>query len=132
MASLGAGQQKLKGLRKSKLAMPKVDVSTDNTLTDALKALGVEKAFGSEADFSGISEDVPLVIDSIIQKTRLIMDEEGTKAAAATGIPMAAMAAPIPEKIEEFNMDRPFVIVIADEVTGAACFAGVVANPAGN
>lgn len=114
------------------LSMPKVDLSDGNTLNDALKALGVETAFSDEADFSGITSGMPLKLDSVLQKTRLIFDEEGTRAAAATAMMVATMSMINPADIVEFNMNRPFVFAIADESTGAVCFAGAVANPAGN
>ena len=36
-----------------------------------------------------------------------------------------------PDLPVEFNMNRPFVAVIADAATGAVCFAAVVNNPLG-
>ena len=116
---------------KVELSMPKVDISAENGLADALKALGVETAFSDLADFSGIAEE-SLRIGSVLQKARLMMDEEGTKAAAATAVMMETMAMPVPEEIVEFNMNRSFVLAIADEKSGAVCFAGVVANPTAN
>lgn len=116
---------------KVELSMPKVDIAADNDLGDILKKLGVESAFSDRADFSGISDEA-LRIGSVLQKARLMMDEEGTKAAAATAVIMVDMAMPIPEEIVEFNMNRPFVLAIADEESGAVSFAGVVANPTSN
>jgi len=114
------------------LSMPKVDIAAENGLNDALKALGVEKAFTEEADFSGITGEMELRIGSVLQKARLIMDEEGTKAAAATAVMLEAMAMRPPEEIVEFNMNRPFVLAVAHEESGTVCFAGVVANPTAN
>jgi len=113
------------------LSMPKMDISADNSLNDVLKALGVENAFSDEADFSGMTKDEPLRIGGVKQKARLIVDEEGTKAAAATMVVMATSAMRPSEPVE-FNMNRPFVVVIADEVSGAVCFAGIIVNPAAN
>lgn len=117
---------------KVALSMPKVDIAAGNDLSETLKKLGIELAFDNNADFSGISKDMQLKVGSVIQKARLIMDEEGTRAAAATAICMEVTGAYMPEEIIEFNMDHPFVIVIADEASGAVCFAGIVANPMGN
>ncbi len=111
------------------LFLPKMDVSDGNSLADALKALGVEAAFGGGADFSGIS-DVPMRIGDILQKTRVQLDEEGTRAAAATADIMACMAARPVENPPEVRVDRPFAFVIADGETGTTCFAGVIENPA--
>lgn len=116
---------------KVELSMPKMDISADNSLTDVLKALGVQTAFSDTADFSGIADE-PLRIGSVLQKARLTADEEGTKAAAATAVSMVAMAMPMPEEIVEFNMNRPFVMAVVHEESGAVCFAGVVTNPTAN
>lgn len=112
-----------------KLSMPKTDISAENGLNDALQALGIKTAFGDSADFSGISEEA-LRIGSVLQKTRLIFDEDGTRAAAATALIMEAMSMVEPMNVVHFEMNRPFAAVIADERTGAVCFAGIVANPA--
>ena len=59
-----------------------------------------------------------------------MVDEDGTKAAAATEVDIRAMSAPLPAV--DFTLDRPFVAVIAEEETGTVCFASVIANPAEN
>lgn len=110
------------------LFLPKFDISDDNTLSDALKLLGVEAAFGDHADFSGIS-DVSLYVDEILQKVRVQVDEQGTKAAAVTALAMACMALRPAEQPVEMNVNRPFVFVISDAETGSVCFAGAVENP---
>ena len=114
--------------REVDLFLPKFDLTTENCLSDALKALGLEAPFGSDADFSGISE-VPLKIDEILQKVRVQLDEEGTKAAAATAAMVACMAMLPEEEPVEVRVDRPFAFVIADGETDSVCFAGVVENP---
>ena len=124
MAYLKDGAQE----REVDLFLPKFDLTTENSLSDALKALGVEAPFGSDADFSGVSE-VPLRIDEILQKVRVQLDEEGTKAAAATAAMVACMAMLPEEDPVEMRVDRPFAFVIADGETDSVCFAGVVENP---
>lgn len=111
------------------LTMPKVDLSAKNTLNDALQALGVRTAFTADADFSDITKEMPLQIAEVVQKARLVVDEDGTKAAAATEVEIRAMAA---LQEVDFALDRPFVAVIAEEETGTVCFASVIANPAEN
>ena len=88
----------------------------------------MEAPFGSDADFSSVSE-VPLRIDEILQKVRVQLDEEGTKAAAATAAMVACMAMLPEEEPVEMRVDRPFAFVIADGETDSVCFAGVVENP---
>ena len=110
------------------LFLPKFDISDDNTLSDALKLLGVETAFGNAADFSGMS-DVSLCVDEILQKVRVQVDEQGTKAAAVTALAMACMAMRPAQQPVEMNVNRPFVFVVSDAETGSVCFAGAVENP---
>ncbi len=112
------------------LTMPKIDLSAKNTLNDALQALGVRTAFSDSADFSDITKSMSLQIAEVVQKARLVVDEDGTKAAAATEVEIRAMSAPLPAV--DFTLDHPFVAVIAEEETGTVCFASVIANPAEN
>lgn len=110
------------------LSLPKFDISDDNTLAEALMLLGVETVFTDTADFSGISDE-GLCVDQILQKLRVQVDEQGTKAAAATALMMKAMAMLPVEEPVEMNVNRPFVFVISDAETGSVCFAGAVENP---
>ena len=113
------------------LTLPKLDFSDSHSLADLLRRLGVTTPFGEDADFSGISP-APLCIDEIIQKARMQLDEEGTKAAAATMVAMYCMALAPGMKPEPvvMKLDRPFVAVVRDGASGAVCFAAVVESPA--
>ena len=115
-------------LRYVDLYMPKVQITVENQLTDTLKSLGIEAAFTPDADFSGVSEDVPLKIGDVLQKVYLSIAEKGTKAAAITLLAADAMGA-MPQEKTEVRLDRPYVAVIAEEESGAVCFACVIANP---
>ena len=111
-------------------ALPKMDISDDNGLNEVLTALGVNKAFGSEADFSAMSE-VPMFIAEVFQKARIQIDESGTKAAASTVIAMPMMGPPPAESGPvEMHVDRPFVFAVVDAENGSICFSGAVENPA--
>ena len=67
-----------------KLSLPKFDISFETSLVEVLERLNVSTIFSTQADFSQIS-DIPLSVHDIIHRTRIIMDEEGTEAAAASG-----------------------------------------------
>lgn len=114
--------------REVDLFLPKFDLTTENTLSDVLKALGLEAPFGENANFSGVSE-VPMRIDEILQKVRVQLDEEGTRAAAATAAIVTCMGIRPEEQPVEMRVDRPFAFVIADGETDSVCFAGVIENP---
>ena len=116
--------------REVDLRLPKLDVAAQADLTGPLTALGLELPFSNDADFSGISPQ-GLKISEVLQKVRVQVDELGTRAAAATEVGMKANGARMQlEKPVEMTVDRPFVVLIADDATGALCFAGVVADPA--
>ena len=69
-----------------------------------------------------------LFISAVIHKAFVDVNEEGTEAAAATGVVMRAKRAQI---TPVFRADHPFVFLIRDNKTGAILFMGRVANPKG-
>lgn len=105
--------------------MPKLDYTTSVELTDILSGLGLEQIFSNTADFSGIS-DVPTFVSSIIQKTNLQLDENGTKAAAVTAAMIECMSALSEEEPKEVNLNRPFVFLIYDAEVEEPLFVGKV------
>ncbi len=117
------------------LRLPKFDLSMENELKAPLKALGVEAMFDKErADFSGMSE-TPLYVDGVLQKLRVQVDEQSTRASAVTEVTVYSLAAPETEKYEQvwisFTCDRPFIALIVDGASGRIGFAGVVTDPRG-
>lgn len=112
------------------LALPKLklEMSESLTLRKPLEQLGMGPAFRDDADFTGISKEIPVKISDVAHKTFVIVDEEGTEAAAATGVVMttATSVAPPPEA---FTADRPFVYLIRDVKSGAILFLGRVTDP---
>ena len=109
------------------ISMPKYKMEYGiKLLNDVLAKLGMEIAFGSEADFSGISPDI--FISRVLHKAVIEVNEKGSEAAAATVVEMMKTAAPIDEIIE-FTVDRPFFFVIADDRSGSIIFMGKVVEP---
>jgi len=109
------------------LSLPKFQFATTVPLKAVMTELGMRKAFSAgEADFSGISAQDDLYIQSAIHKAFVAVDEEGTEAAAATGISVGVTSLPEPIRI-----DRPFVFLIRDRQTGTILFLGRVMNPGG-
>ncbi len=107
------------------LTIPKFKVEYASFLNDILTILGIEKAFTSVADFSGIS-DISLLISQVRQKTYIEVDEKGTEAAAVTTIEMPTSSYP-PKPV--FFADRPFLFVIQENTTGTMLFMGKIGNP---
>ena len=112
------------------LSMPRFRVDAGFMLKDTLESLGVRTAFTPAADFSGITDDEPLHISAVVHKAWIDVGEEGTEAAAATAVVIAALALvrkPPPEVTLVF--DRPFLFVIADAASGLPLFLGQFTRP---
>lgn len=107
--------------------IPEFSYDYDTNLISALQSMGIEKAFTSEADFSRMAKtkDGTWSIASIVHKTHMELDKNGTKAAAVTAILKATSAAPT-EPPNEVYLDRPFLYAIVEESTGLPIFMGAV------
>lgn len=119
------------------LKLPKYEISFDRELNQSLANMGLQSAFDAvNANFKGIGESSSgraennLYIDLVRQKAKIIVDEEGTEAAAATGI-MMRFAAARPEEAKNVWFDRPFVYIIIDMDKEIPLFIGILDNPAG-
>jgi serpin B len=129
-------QQALQGLqpRQVALTMPKFRYESSFSLAKTLSTMGMPDAMmPGVADFSGISEkgEDSLFIQDVIHKAIVAVDENGTEAAAATGVVMSTTAAPMPvPEVVTLTVDRPFVFLIRDLKTGTLLFVGRVLNPA--
>ncbi|MBR0204828.1 MAG: serpin family protein [Synergistaceae bacterium] len=108
------------------LWLPKFKTEDSYELKDLFAKLGVTSAFSNSADFSGITQDEKLKVDSVIHKTFIEVDEKKTEAAAATAITMIRATAARPVKLPkaEFHADRPFIYFIIDGDTDAILFMG--------
>ena len=112
---------------KVNLSVPKFDVTSNTNIRSGLEAMGVTDVFDpNAADFSATLSGMPVWLTAANQATRVIIDEEGVKAAAYIEFPGAGAAAP-PEEIIDFILDRPFVFVISNE--NLPLFTGVVNQP---
>jgi len=105
------------------LSLPKWSARTHVQLNDVLSELGMPTAFGRGADFSGMVEGGGIWLDQVEHEAFVEVDEQGTRAAAATGAAMAASHGPT------VAVDRPFVYVIRDRGAGAILFIGRVLDP---
>ena len=117
--------------REGTLVFPKFELKYEVQLKDLLKALGMKSAFAMDANFSAMADE-PLFVSEVKQKSFVEVNEEGTVAAAVTGVHMTAIGVTrAPEKPFEMIVDRPFFFVIEDDKTQSILFMGVVYDPAG-
>lgn len=111
------------------ILLPKFKMEYETELNDALEALGMTGAFEEGANFSKmIEEDAPLFISKVKQKTFIDVNEEGTEAAAVTGVMVSETSAPADDPFV-MEVNRPFFFAITDNETGAILFMGFISNP---
>ena len=110
------------------MALPKYKIAQRLALGSVLRTLGMDKAFDPrEADFSAMDGNRDLVISDVLHQAYVAVDEQGTEAAAATGMVMGATA--IMASPTAFDADHPFVFLIRDTKTGVILFVGRVQDP---
>ena len=115
--------------KRVKLSLPKFKVETFMLLNKALQNMGIRTAFTPAADFRGIAEMGPLVLDQVKQKCYVEVAEKGTEAAAVTVAQIRLTSVRVnPEDMAVVTVDRPFVFMIADGYTGNILFAGKIVN----
>lgn len=113
-------------IAKGTIILPKFKIVYGSSLKNTLINLGMGSAFLSTADFSAIAPDV--YISDVLHKTYIEVNEEGTVAAAATGIGILG-AAPSNNSPFYMEVNKPFFFTIEDKTTGAILFTGLVYNP---
>jgi len=110
--------------------LPKFKSTAQFELNESLKSLGMPSAFDpSSADFSGMTGGRDLFISKVVHKAFVDGNEEGTEAAAATGVIMAPTAMPQPKPKPIFRADHPFVFLIRDNRNGTILFLGRFTQP---
>jgi serpin B len=122
LGAILAGAQSASG---TDLYLPRFKFGTDVDLSEVLSALGMPVAFNDGADFSGINGARDLRIQAVVHKALIEVDEQGTTAAAATGVSVGVTSLP-----PTLVVDRPFLFFVRHHATGAILFQGRVLNPA--
>lgn len=100
--------------QKVKLALPKLNLSSNHNLIPVMMRLGVTDLFSKlDANLSNLSVE-KLFVSLFEQKVKLKADEKGAKAAAVTTISMLPIAMPPkpPSKPKVFDVNSPFAFAI--------------------
>jgi len=108
------------------LRMPRFKTDASFSLKKTLGDLGMPDAFTDAADFSGIDGRHDIELTAVVHKATIAVDEQGTVAAAATGVvggPTGIIVA------DPLTVDRPFIYAIRDDATGSILFLGRVLDP---
>ncbi len=112
-------------LMQGYLVLPRFTVDYEESLMDAFKALGLNVALSTRANYQNMC-DAFVSISDIRHKAFMEVNEEGTEAAAATGVLMQRSIIS-----QKFSMviNRPFFCVIQDNQTGVILFMGGIWEP---
>ena len=109
--------------RRVRIALPVLDlVSGPTDLLGLLHDLGLD-TFGLEGIAPG------LYLSQVVQQTRLILDEEGTVAAALTEAATMRGCAPVQDDPTDFIVNRPYVLRLRDLATGTTLVQAAVMDP---
>ena len=113
-------------------SIPKFTARSELELEEPLRAAGISDLFDvSAADLRGLGSAPSgntLYVNSVLHKTYLELDENGTKAAAATSLEASAGAAPPSEDVKTVTLDRPFLYMVVDTHACVPLFMGTVTS----
>ena len=110
-----------------RLELPRFTATDSAGLLPILAGMGLREGLASPTAFSGLAQ-APLTISGIQQRTFLKVDEEGTEAAAVTGVMMATRMAEIGEV--PVIVDKPFLFALRDKESGLMIMSGYIGKPA--
>lgn len=115
------------------VSLPKFKLEQEFDLAGPLFSLGIKRLFDPRySDLSGFFQNSSLfesglTVNSVVHKTAITVNEEGTEAAAATAFVVSRSGRPLfPTK---FTVNRPFVFLIRDTATNVILFTGLVRRP---
>jgi serine protease inhibitor len=111
---------------RMRLRMPRFTIAYQKELRPSLTRMGMGEAFTEQADLSRMLAETAdrLFVSEVMHKTFVVVNEEGTEAAAVTGAATVPSSDPPTIKI-----DRPFVFLIREKSSNAIIFLGQLMKP---
>ncbi|CAL5993942.1 Serpin_1 [Hexamita inflata] len=104
------------------LELPRFKIESTFNLKSTLQQLGIKQIFDQVDCTNTLSSTIQ--VQEIVQKTFIETNENGTEAAAVTGILQCACL--MPEEFRTVECDRPFWFLIVNEVGGVVFATSVV------
>ncbi|XP_055310175.1 ovalbumin-related protein X-like [Sitodiplosis mosellana] len=113
--------------QKLEVWIPKFTVEYETSLNDALKNLGINEIFASNANLRGLSETGDaLQVSDVVHKAFITVSEGGSEAAAATGVKIVLLSGSF--NALKFRADHNFMYYIWDNNSKTIVFSGRVVN----
>jgi serpin B len=119
-------------LQEVHVFLPRFRLTSQFQLNDVLLAMGMTSAFSPRtADLSRMTGEPNMFISAVIHKAHVVVNEEGSQAAAATVVsePKSAPPRRKPKPTPVFRADHPFVFLIRHNKTGSILFLGRLVDP---
>jgi serine protease inhibitor len=116
--------------REGDVRIPPFHFSFDVDFKNALEKLGVRRIFETNTLLNMAPRMGGGILRGVAQKTEITVDENGIRADSGT-IAQGVLGGVIAPQQQPFHMamNRPFLFIIRDNVTGALLFAGAVMDP---
>ena len=110
------------------ILIPRFTTESETNLKDILSSMGMPKAFDRfTAEFPNMAtkndRQSELYVSMMLQKAKIEVDEDGTKAAAVTVARMTTRSAMVSSRYT-FHATHPFVYYIVENSTGTIFFMG--------
>ncbi|XP_048362188.1 serpin I2 isoform X2 [Sphaerodactylus townsendi] len=110
------------------ISLPRFKIEQKLDMKETLKTLNVIEIFNNGCDLSGLTDSADVHISQAIQKVCIEVNEDGSEAAALTGMHVAAIMSMTPH---QFVANRPFLFILKHNSTGSIIFMGKLASPDG-
>lgn len=111
------------------LSLPKFDLFSSWSLRNTLMSMGLSSAFVNDQDFVGIAKGMAPIAE-VFHDVALIVDEEGTEAAAATAIVFGEDGGgEDPSSTHTVVVDRTFYVAIRDREVQNLMFFARIGDP---
>ncbi|XP_061493715.1 serpin I2 [Rhineura floridana] len=108
------------------ISLPRFKIEQMVDLKEILQSLNVTEIFNNGCDLSGITDSADVHISNAIQKVCFEVNEDGSEAAASTGMHLAAIMSLSRNQVVA---NRPFLFLLKHNSTGSIVFMGKLANP---
>lgn len=108
--------------------IPKLELGYKRQMINDLIGLGMQQVFTESAELNNLFVEVDnLLVSSVLHKTFLKMDEEGTEAAGVTAVTVGVTSLPPPPPSVVFN--EPYLMILREKSTGVIAFIGKIGDP---
>jgi len=112
--------------RKLKIFLPKLNIESTINATEIISQMGLKNIFTKNSNFSLISNSKYTKLEKIYHKAYIDITEEGLR--KSDNIPQTGIKSSV-TLAQLFKINKPFILIIKDEINDIVLFIGKVSNP---